>query len=45
MLTLILGDAGSGKTTKIAEAIKAGVAAGRRIFLIVPEQETVSSHL
>ena len=42
MLTLILGDAGSGKTTKIAEAIKAGVAAGRRIFLIVPEQETVS---
>lgn len=42
MMTLILGDAGSGKTTKIAEAVSASVAAGRRVFLIVPEQETVS---
>ena len=43
MIRLITGDFGSGKTTAIAAAIKADVAAGRRAFLLVPEQQTVSS--
>lgn len=42
MLTMILGDAGSGKTHAVADAVAASLAAGRHIFLIVPEQETVS---
>ena len=42
MLTLILGDAGSGKTTAVADAVATMLAGGRRVFLIVPEQETVS---
>ncbi len=42
MLTMILGDAGSGKTTAVADAVATALADGRRIFLIVPEQETVS---
>ena len=42
MLTLILGDAGSGKTEKVAQSVTASVNAGRHTLLIVPEQETVS---
>ena len=43
MIRLITGDFGSGKTTAVAAAIAADVAAGRRAFLLVPEQQTVSS--
>ena len=43
MIKLITGDFGSGKTTAITAAIAADVAAGRRAFLLVPEQQTVSS--
>lgn len=41
MITLITGEFGSGKTTAIAEAVRADVAAGRRAYLLVPEQQTV----
>lgn len=41
MLRIIYGHSGSGKTAHIYEMIKDGVSAGRRSFLIVPEQETV----
>ncbi len=42
MLKLILGGAGSGKTTLISEMIKKDMEEGRRAILIVPEQETVA---
>lgn len=42
MLHLILGDAGSGKTTRLAEEISAALPSGRELYLVVPEQETVS---
>lgn len=42
MLKLLFGHSGSGKTRKIYEMIKEGAAGGRRSYLIVPEQETVS---
>ena len=42
MLKLILGGAGSGKTTLITEMIKKDIEEGRRAILIVPEQETVA---
>lgn len=43
MITLLTGDFGSGKTTALAAAIRADVEAGRRSFLLVPEQQTVTS--
>ena len=42
MLKLILGGAGSGKTSLITEMIKKDIEEGRRAILIVPEQETVA---
>lgn len=42
MLQLIIGDAGSGKTTMVISRIQASLAAGKEICLIVPEQETVA---
>ncbi|MBR3966208.1 MAG: PD-(D/E)XK nuclease family protein [Clostridia bacterium] len=42
MLKLILGGAGSGKTTLITEMIKKDIESGKRAILIVPEQETVA---
>jgi len=43
MTELILGPAGSGKTTVITERILADLTAGRRVMLIVPEQAAVSA--
>ena len=43
MIRLITGDFGSGKTTALAELIAADVAAGKRGFLLVPEQQTVTA--
>ncbi len=42
-MTLITGDFGSGKTTALAEMIRADVAAGQPSYLLVPEQQTVLS--
>ena len=42
MTELIFGDAGTGKTTLVAERIQADISLGQKVFLIVPEQETVS---
>lgn len=42
MLKLICGIAGSGKSTKIEELIAQDMAASRRAYLIVPEQEAVT---
>ncbi len=42
MLKIILGGAGSGKTTLITEMIKKDIEDGKRAILIVPEQETVA---
>ena len=39
MLHLILGRAGSGKSTRLTEAIAADVAAGKPAWLIIPEQQ------
>lgn len=39
MLQLILGGAGSGKSTRLTEYIAADVAAGKRAWLIIPEQQ------
>lgn len=39
MLELILGGAGSGKSTRLTQAIAADVAAGKRAWLIIPEQQ------
>ncbi|MBR0442749.1 MAG: exodeoxyribonuclease V subunit gamma, partial [Clostridia bacterium] len=39
MLQLILGGAGSGKSTRLTEYIAADVAAGTRAWLIIPEQQ------
>lgn len=39
MLHLILGSAGSGKSTRLTEYIAADVAAGKRTWLIIPEQQ------
>ena len=36
MMTLITGDFGSGKTTALAEMIRADVAAGQPSYLLVP---------
>lgn len=41
-MKLITGDWGSGKTTRVAEAIADAVRAGTPCFLIVPEQQTVT---
>ncbi len=43
MITVITGDFGSGKTHALGEAIAADVAAARTVFLLVPEQETVTA--
>ena len=43
MLKLICGPSGSGKTKFITEAIRADVAAGKRCFLLVPEQQAYIS--
>lgn len=43
MLTLITGDFGSGKTSALAEQIRADVAAAHPACLLVPEQQTVLS--
>ncbi len=42
MLTLLTGHSGTGKTTRIADCIRHDIADGHRVFLIVPEQQTVS---
>ncbi len=42
MLKLILGGAGSGKTTLITEMIKKDIEEGKCAILLVPEQETVA---
>lgn len=39
MLHLILGGAGSGKSTRLTEYIAADVVAGKRAWLIIPEQQ------
>ncbi len=43
MIKLITGDFGSGKTTSLLSLIRADVEAGRPSFLLVPEQQTVTS--
>ncbi len=43
MFRLITGDAGSGKTTRLTESVRADLAAARHILLIVPEQQTVTT--
>ncbi len=43
MTELILGPAGSGKTTQITERMLADLAAGRRVMLLVPEQAAVKA--
>lgn len=43
MIELIYGQPGSGKTHYILECLKKDAAEGRRAFLIVPEQMTVSA--
>lgn len=43
MIHLLTGDFGSGKTAALAAAIAADVAAGRRAYLLVPEQQTVTA--
>lgn len=43
MIELLTGDFGSGKTTRLADRIRADVAACRRAVLLVPEQQTVLS--
>ncbi len=42
MLTLICGNSGTGKTTCVTACIRRDIDEGRRVFLIVPEQQTVS---
>ncbi len=42
MLTLILGESGTGKTTCVSDAIREDIASGRHVYLIVPEQQTVA---
>lgn len=41
MLNLIVGGSGCGKTHLIEEKIKEDIEKGKRVFLIVPEQQTV----
>ena len=43
MLKLICGPSGSGKTKYITEAIRADIEAGKRCFLLVPEQQAYIS--
>ncbi len=43
MLTLITGHSGTGKTTRVTECIMRDLAEGRRVYLVVPEQQTVSA--
>ena len=45
MLKLICGTSGAGKTTKIAEMIRADIENGRRCFLLVPEQQAYISEM
>ncbi len=40
-LHFITGRAGSGKSTAVLDGIRASLSAGRRVFLIVPEQQAV----
>ncbi len=42
MLTLITGHSGTGKTTRVIDGIRSDIAAHRRVYLVVPEQQTVS---
>lgn len=41
MVRIICGRFGSGKTTKLLSLAAADIAEGRRVYMIVPEQETV----
>ncbi len=43
MIRLLTGDFGSGKSTAIAEMIRRDVEAGKRTYLLVPEQGTLFS--
>lgn len=43
MIRLLTGDFGSGKTTALVSAIRADVETGHPSFLLVPEQQTVTS--
>ncbi len=43
MLTLVTGNSGTGKTTYVTECIRRDIADGHRVYLIVPEQQTVSA--
>ncbi len=43
MLTVISGHSGTGKTTCVIERIKRDITDGNRVFLVVPEQQTVST--
>ena len=43
MISFIFGTYGSGKTTLVLKKVKKTLSAGRRAFLIVPEQEAVSA--
>lgn len=45
MLSRIIGDSGTGKTAEIARLIASDLAAGVRSYLIVPEQQAVSSEI
>ncbi len=42
MLRLLIGESGTGKTTRIIEQIRTDISAGHKVFLIVPEQQTVA---
>ena len=42
MLRFILGGAGTGKSHLMTEMIKKDIENGKRVYLIVPEQETVA---
>ena len=43
MLHFICGRAGTGKTTRICELAAESLASGRRVFLLVPEQQAVDA--
>ena len=42
MLHLICGDSGAGKTALCTDLVKAALKDGKKVFYIVPEQQTVS---
>ena len=45
MIRIITGDFGSGKTTAVTKGIRRDLESGRRVCLLVPEQETVTAEI